>query len=78
MGLVRQPLDAETFVTLRVAMRHLVERGTRWVLQNLPRPIDVRAVVEAYEVPVRQVLDQIEHIATPEVVVVWGSRPSAM
>ncbi len=74
VGLVRQPLDAETFVTLRVAMRHLVERGTRWVLQNLARPIDVRAVVEAYEVPVRQVLDQIEHVATPEVVASWSRR----
>ncbi len=74
VGLVRQPLDAETFVALRVGMRRLVERGTRWVLQNLARPIDVRAVVAAYEVPVRQVLDQIEHVATPEVVAAWSQR----
>jgi glutamate dehydrogenase len=74
VGLQRQPLVAETFVKLRVTMRHLVERGTRWVLQNLARPIDVRAVVERYEEPTRRILDQIEEVATPEVVRTWSRR----
>ncbi len=74
VGLQRQPLDAETLVRLRVTMRHLVERGTRWVLQNLARPIDVRAVVGRFEAPTRTLLDRIEDVATPEVVEIWSRR----
>jgi glutamate dehydrogenase len=35
--------------------RRLVERGTRWLLRNLPRPIDITANVEAFADGVTQV-----------------------
>ena len=74
VGLRRESLDAETYVELMIAMRHLVERGTRWVLQTLGRPIDVAKAVETFAGPTREVLDNLEHVATPSVVESWTRR----
>ena len=74
VGIRRQSLDAVTAVELMVAMRHLVERGTRWVLQTLGTPIDVARAVETFAGPSRVVLDNIEHVATPSVVESWTWR----
>ena len=74
VGLRRESLDAETYVELMIAMRHLVERGTRWVLQTLGTPIDVAKVVETYVGPTRTVLDNLEHVATQQVVESWTRR----
>ena len=74
VGLRRESLDAETYVELMVAMRHLVERGTRWVLQTLGTPIDVAKAVETFASPSREVLANLEHVATPSVVESWTWR----
>jgi glutamate dehydrogenase len=74
VGLRRESLDAETYVELMVAMRHLVERGTRWVLQTLGTPINVAKAVETFAGPSREVLDNLEHVATPSVVESWTWR----
>ncbi len=74
VGLRRETLDAGTYVELMIAMRHLVERGTRWVLQTLGSPIDVAKAVGTFAGPTREVLDNLEHVATPSVVESWTWR----
>ncbi len=74
VGLRRQVPDAARYVELMVTMRHLVERGTRWVLQTFASPIDVAEVVERFGAPSRHVLDNLEHVATPELVASWSRR----
>src|SRR5664279_4827920 len=74
VGLRRESLDAETYVELMIAMRHLVERGTRWVLQTLGTPINVAKAVETFAGPSREVLDNLEHVAIPSVVESWTWR----
>ncbi|HET7725010.1 MAG TPA: NAD-glutamate dehydrogenase domain-containing protein, partial [Propionibacteriaceae bacterium] len=74
VGLRRQAPDAARYVELMVTMRHLVERGTRWVLQTFASPIDVAQVVETYGAPSREVLDHLEDVATPELVASWSRR----
>ncbi|MBI4899735.1 MAG: NAD-glutamate dehydrogenase, partial [Actinobacteria bacterium] len=74
MGLRRQSPDAATYVELMVTMRHLVERGTRWVLQTFGSPIDVVHVIDTFAGPSREVLDNLEHVATPELVASWTRR----
>lgn len=74
VGLRRESLGTSTYVELMILMRHLVERGTRWVLQNLGSPIDVAKTVETYAGAIRNVLDNIEHVATSRVVVSWTRR----
>ncbi len=74
VGLRRQALDAATYVELMVTMRHLVERGTRWVLQTLGSQIDVAQAIETFAGPSREVLDNLEHVATPELVESWTRR----
>jgi glutamate dehydrogenase len=74
MGLRRQSPDAATYVELMVTMRHLVERGTRWVLQTFGSPIDVAHVIDTFAGPSREVLDNLEHVATPELVASWTRR----
>jgi glutamate dehydrogenase len=49
------PASVQTSMLLEV--RRLVERATRWLLRNLPRPIDLAASVEAYGDGVAQVAD---------------------
>ncbi len=41
-------LEAAVQTDIRVALRSLVERGTRWVLHHERMPIDVPATIEAY------------------------------
>ncbi len=74
VGLRRESLDALTYVELMIAMRHLVERGTRWVLQTFGTPIDVAQTIETFAGPSREILDNLEHVATPSVVESWTWR----
>lgn len=48
------PVNAET--DLRLELRSLVDRGTRWLLQNRPRPLSIEAAVDELREPVQQVL----------------------
>ncbi|MBA3529826.1 MAG: NAD-glutamate dehydrogenase [Propionibacteriaceae bacterium] len=55
-------VDARVQTALRVEVRTLVERGTRWVLNNRRRPIDVGAAVDQLAQGVRAVQHELPTI----------------
>ncbi|MDN5725114.1 MAG: NAD-glutamate dehydrogenase, partial [Propionibacteriales bacterium] len=48
-------VDADTQTVLRMEVRTLVERVTRWVINNLPTPLDIAGAIEQYRVGVSTV-----------------------
>jgi glutamate dehydrogenase len=48
-------IDAKMQTVLRMEVRTLVERATRWLVNNRRRPFDIQAAVEQLSVGVRQV-----------------------
>ncbi len=49
-------VDARTQTQMRLALRTLVERATRWMVNNRRPPLDSSAVVKQFSGPVRQVV----------------------
>ena len=45
-------LDAALVTQLRMQLRRMVERATRWLLHNRRAPLDVRAVIDEFSEPV--------------------------
>ncbi len=62
----RANLDAAVQTDIRLALRHLVEQGTRWVLHAERAPIDVPAVVERYGDRSRTLMASLADLLTPE------------
>jgi len=52
-------VDAQVQTRLRLEVRTLVERGTRWLVDNRRRPLDVGATVAQLGPGVREVQDQL-------------------
>jgi glutamate dehydrogenase len=48
-------IDAQTQTALRMEVRTLVERATRWLINNRKRPLDITAAVDQLSIGVRQV-----------------------
>ena len=48
-------LDAALVTELRVELRRMVERATRWLLHNRRAPLDVRAAIDEFAGPVAQI-----------------------
>ncbi len=59
----RRALDAGLQAELRVELRRLVERGTRWVLANC-RPIDIAAAIARFEPDVHRILEALPEVLT--------------
>ena len=62
----RLPLPAARLTDLRIELRHMVDRGTRWALQTQPRPLNVQAIVDQYAQPTQQVVASLADVLTPE------------
>ncbi len=62
---VRANLDAVVQTDIRVALRSLVERGTRWVLHHERRPINVPAVIQVYGERTRNLMASLPQWLTP-------------
>ena len=52
-------IDAAVQTKLRMEVRTLVERATRWLVNNRRRPVDIGAAVEQLAAGVRQVQDAL-------------------
>ncbi|EFE69139.1 NAD-glutamate dehydrogenase [Streptomyces viridosporus] len=52
-------VDAETQTRIRLHSRRLVERGTRWLLNNRPQPLELAETVEFFAERVEQVWAQL-------------------
>ncbi len=57
-------IDAQTQTALRLEVRTLVERATRWLINNRSRPLDVAAAVDQLSSGVQQVRDALPTLLT--------------
>ncbi|MDO4784195.1 MAG: NAD-glutamate dehydrogenase [Propionibacteriaceae bacterium] len=57
--------SAEAATTLRLELRALVGRGTTWLLQNRPRPLDIQATIAGLGEGVRKVLVGLREVLPP-------------
>lgn len=62
----RMGSGAEAATTLRLELRALVGRGTTWLLQNRPRPLDIQATISGLGEGVRQVLLNLREVLPPQ------------
>ncbi len=58
-------LDAGLVTELRMELRRMVERATRWLLHNRRAPLDVRAAIDEFAEPVSQVRAGLRRWVTP-------------
>ena len=58
-------LDARLVTELRMQLRRMVERATRWLLHNRKPPLDVRAVIDEFADPVAAVRAGLGQRVTP-------------
>ena len=67
-------LDAALVTELRVELRRMIERATRWLLHNRRAPLDVRAAIDEFAEPVAQIRAGLRERLNPrqaEVVERW-------
>ncbi len=57
-------IEAGVQTLLRMELRTLVERGTRWLLNNLRRPVDIAAAVERFAPGTAVVLGALPQVLT--------------
>ena len=58
-------LDAELVTELRMELRRMVERATRWLLHNRRAPLDIRAAIDEFAEPVAQIRSGLRERVTP-------------
>ncbi len=58
-------LDAELVTELRVQLRRMVERVTRWLLHNKRSRLDIRATIDEFAEPVAAIRDGLRRRVTP-------------
>ena len=63
-ALASSGVDAVTQTLVRVRIRQLVERATRWILQTHRSGIDIAAVVDELKPGVREVMTQLPELIT--------------
>ena len=59
-------LDAALVTGLRMQLRRMVERATRWLLHNRRAPLDVRTVIAEFAEPVARVRGGLDSRVTPD------------
>jgi glutamate dehydrogenase len=57
-------LDAAVQTRMRLEMRTLVERASRWLVTNRRPPLDSRGTVEAFAEPVQDLMDELDELMT--------------
>lgn len=57
-------LDASVQTRMRIEMRTLVERASRWLVTNRRPPLDSSGLVEAFSAPVQSVMAQLPDLMT--------------
>ena len=58
-------LDAGLTTALRMELRRMVERATRWLLHNRRAPLDIRATIEEFAEPVAAIRAGLAERVTP-------------
>ncbi|MCR6030661.1 NAD-glutamate dehydrogenase [Nocardioides sp. zg-579] len=67
-------LDARVQTRMRIEMRTLVERATRWLIAHRRPPLDSRATVEEFRGPVQAVVGRLPELMTGRELTAWEER----
>ncbi len=67
-------LDASVQTRMRVEMRTLVERASRWLLTNRRPPLDSQATVELFAAPVQATMLELPHLLTGAELAAYEAR----
>lgn len=57
-------LDAGVQTRMRLEMRTLVERASRWLVTNRRPPLDSQGTVDAFAAPVQDLMDELDQLLT--------------
>ncbi len=71
-------LDAEVQTRMRIEVRTLVERASRWLVNNRRLPLDSEAVVGEFEVTVEQVTSALPELMTGAELEAFRARSEAL
>ncbi|GAA2155347.1 NAD-glutamate dehydrogenase [Nocardioides koreensis] len=67
-------LDAGVQTRMRLEMRTLVERASRWLVSNRRPPLDSQGTVDFFAGPVQQVIDQLPDLMTGRELTAFQNR----
>ncbi|GAA1396887.1 NAD-glutamate dehydrogenase [Luteococcus peritonei] len=62
----RAAMSAQTQTEMRLRLRHLVERGTRWLLHRNPGGLDIQQTIDTYHDGVQQLFAQLPELLTDQ------------
>jgi glutamate dehydrogenase len=71
-------LDASVQTRMRIEMRTLVERASRWLVSNRRPPLDSQATVEFFSGPVQQTMAQLPDLMTGRELTAYEERRDAL
>jgi glutamate dehydrogenase len=71
-------LDAAVQTRMRIEMRTLVERSSRWLVNNRRPPLDSEAVADFFSVRVQRVMGQLPEIMTGRELAAYEARRDAL
>ncbi|MBC2960482.1 NAD-glutamate dehydrogenase [Nocardioides deserti] len=67
-------IDAAVQTRMRIEMRTLVERATRWLVAHRRPPLDSQATVDEFRGPVQAVVGRLPELMTGRELVAWEQR----
>jgi glutamate dehydrogenase len=71
-------IDAAVQTRMRLEVRTLVERASRWLLTNRRPPMDSDAIVDFFEVTVQRVMEQLPELLTGRELEAFDKRRKAL
>jgi glutamate dehydrogenase len=71
-------IDAAVQTRMRLELRTLVERASRWLVNNRRQPLDTEATVEEFEVIVEKVMAELPSLMTGRELQAFESRRDAL
>ena len=71
-------LDATVQTRMRIEMRTLVERASRWLVNNRRPPLDSEAVAEHFTIPIQRVMAQLPTLMTGRELAAFEARRDAL
>jgi len=71
-------LDASLQTVMRIEARTLVERGSRWLLNNRRPPLDSESIVDAFAVPTQKVMAALPDLLTGREVDAYEKRRDSL
>ena len=71
-------IDAALQTRMRIETRTLVERASRWLVNNRRPPLDSEAIVDSFEIPCRQVMEALPTILSGRLSEAFEARREAL